>query len=61
MTYVSQDPRPADGRVSILAFAIGEESFLDGNADGIFNTGLPPAPADVPIEIGEPFRADDED
>jgi len=54
VTFVSQDPRPTDGRVSILAFAIGEESFIDADADGIFNN------ADTPIEIGEPFRDDNE-
>ena len=54
VTFVSQDPRPADGRVSVLAFAIGEESFIDVDADGFFNN------ADVPLEIGEPFRDDDE-
>ncbi len=54
VTFVSQDPRPVDGRTSILAFAIGEESFIDANADGIFNN------ADIPLEIGEPFRDDDE-
>jgi len=57
VTFVSQDPRDngaGDGRVSILAFAIGEESFIDANADGIFNN------ADTPIEIGEPFRDDNE-
>jgi hypothetical protein len=54
VTFVSQDPRPADGRISILAFAIGEESFIDADADGFFNN------ADIPLEIGEPFRDDDE-
>jgi len=54
VTFVSQNPRPADGRISILAFSIGEESFVDVDRDGIFNN------ADVPIEIGEPFRDDNE-
>jgi len=57
VTFVSQDPRDngtGDGRVSIIAFAIGEESFIDVDADGIFNN------ADSPIEIGEPFRDDNE-
>ncbi len=54
VTFVSQDPRPADGRISIIAFAIGEESFIDADADGVFNN------ADTPLEIGEPFRDDNE-
>ena len=60
VTFVSQDPRDnptiatGDGRVSILATAIGEESFVDADSDGIFNN------ADSPLEIGEPFRDDNE-
>jgi hypothetical protein len=60
VTFVSSDPRDnptiatGDGRVSILATAIGEESFVDADSDGIFNN------ADSPLEIGEPFRDDNE-
>lgn len=49
VTFTSQDPRPADRRVSILATAIGEESFLDTNGDGRFTAGEPFA------DIGEAF------
>ena len=58
--FVSSDPRDnptiatGDGRVTILATAIGEESFVDADSDGIFNN------ADFPLEIGEPFRDDNE-
>jgi hypothetical protein len=55
VTWVSQEPRPLNGRVSILAHAIGEESFIDVDSDGVFNN------ADIPIEIGEPFLDDNED
>lgn len=34
-----QNPVPADGRVSILASALGEESFTDQNSNGFFDTG----------------------
>jgi hypothetical protein len=60
VTFVSSDPRDnptiatGDGRVTILATAIGEESFVDADSDGIFNN------ADSPLEIGEPFRDDNE-
>jgi hypothetical protein len=60
VAFVSQDPRDnptiatGDGRVTILATAIGEESFVDNDSDGIFNN------TDVPMEIGEPFRDDNE-
>ena len=54
VTWVSQAPRPADGRVSIMATAIGEESFTDIDSNGRFNG------ADVEAAIGEPFRNDNE-
>lgn len=39
--FVSSSPRPADGRVTIVAYALGEESFLDQNGDNIFNAPEP--------------------
>ncbi|MFP5358838.1 MAG: hypothetical protein ACLGHI_10350 [Gammaproteobacteria bacterium] len=39
VTWTSQDPRPADGRVTILATSIGEESFSDGNGNGLYDSG----------------------
>jgi hypothetical protein len=36
---LSAEPRPADGRVTVLAYALGEESFLDVNGDNVFNAG----------------------
>jgi len=35
--WTSQAPRPADGRVTVTAIAIGEESFLDTNGNGVFD------------------------
>jgi len=40
-TFVSQSPRPADGRVTVLAYAIGEESFIDLNGNNVWDTGEP--------------------
>ncbi len=34
-TFTTQQPRPSNGRVSVLAFAIGEESFTDLNGNGV--------------------------
>lgn len=34
-TFNSQNIRPADGRVTVLAYAVGEESFVDRNANGV--------------------------
>jgi hypothetical protein len=45
VTWTSADPRPQPptsskpGRVAILAYAVGEESFHDTNSDGIFDDG----------------------
>ena len=39
--YLSSEPRPLDGRVTILAYALGEESFLDQNGDNVYTLGEP--------------------
>lgn len=36
--FVSASPRPMDGRVTVLAYALGEESFLDTNGDNVWNS-----------------------
>ena len=52
----SSDPRPVDGRVTILATTLGEESFTDANANGVLDD-----PPDAYTDLGEAFRDDDED
>lgn len=37
--FVSSEPRPADGRVTVVAYAIGEESFLDTDGNNVFTAG----------------------
>lgn len=39
VTWTSQAPRPANGRAVILAYAIGEEAFVDLNGNGVADTG----------------------
>ncbi|WP_162277367.1 hypothetical protein [Rhodoferax koreensis] len=39
MTYTSQGTRPSNGRVAILAYLDGEESFVDLNGDNIWQSG----------------------
>jgi hypothetical protein len=39
VTWTSQSPRPINGRVTVLAFAVGEESFPDLNGNGRFDAG----------------------
>jgi hypothetical protein len=41
VNFVSAEPRPADGRVTITAYALGEESFLDLNGNNVYDTGEP--------------------
>ena len=57
----SANPRPTigkggrAGRSAILAYAIGEESFVDNKGDGMFDVG------DTWTDLGERFRDDYED
>jgi len=41
VSLVSQQPRPLNGRVSILARTEGSESFVDANGNGLFDVGEP--------------------
>ena len=47
--FMSGSPRPSNGRVVVLAYALGEESFIDTNSNGVFNTG------ETWTDIPEPF------
>ena len=37
--FQTSSPRPIDGRVTVLAYSLGEESFLDTNGDNVYTTG----------------------
>jgi protocatechuate 3,4-dioxygenase beta subunit len=39
--FVSAEPRPVDGRVTITAYALGEESFIDLNGNNAYDLGEP--------------------
>lgn len=41
VNFVSAQPRPADGRVTITAYALGEESFEDLNGNNIYDLNEP--------------------
>ena len=41
VNFVSAQPRPADGRVTITAYALGEESFVDQNGNNSYDAGEP--------------------
>lgn len=54
VTWESQDFRPADHRVTVLATVIGHETYYDKNGSGIFDDG------DSFDDLAEAFRDDDE-
>jgi len=39
--FVSSSPRPGDGRITVVAYALGEESFLDLNGNNVYDAGEP--------------------
>jgi protocatechuate 3,4-dioxygenase beta subunit len=41
VTFTSANPRPTDGRVTVLAYAVGEESFVDLNGNNVYDAGEP--------------------
>ncbi|WP_411684562.1 Ig-like domain-containing protein [Acinetobacter indicus] len=52
----TQNPRPADGRVSVLAYVEGDKSYIDTNGDNIYTPG-----EDTLVNnIGSFFRDDNE-
>lgn len=54
--WVSQDARPADGRVTIMASVSGEESFIDADGNGTLNDPQP-SPAKPDHFPGPPISA----
>lgn len=50
--FCAGNPRPSDGRVTILAYALGEESFVDANGNNVYDAG------ENYVDLGEPFRND---
>jgi hypothetical protein len=50
--FCAGNPRPADGRVTVLAYALGEESFTDSNGNNRYDPGEPYT------DLGEAFRND---
>lgn len=52
--WTSQNPRPNDGRVTILATTSGDESFVDRDGDGVFSAG------DSFTDLSEAFQDNNE-
>ena len=51
----TQNPRPTSGRIKILAYASGEEDFIDNNFNNVYDAG------DTFTDLGNAFRDDNED
>jgi hypothetical protein len=60
VNWVSSNPRPSDGRITILATMVGEESFLDANGNGVLD-GDDPNPIANGNDMSEAFLDSDED
>jgi hypothetical protein len=55
-SFKAQEPRPDDGRVTIVAYAIGEESFIDTNGDNVYtNNGTTAADGEAFQDLGDIF------
>ncbi|GAA0318062.1 Ig-like domain-containing protein [Psychrobacter aestuarii] len=56
VSFSTQNPRPGDGRVSILAVAEGEKAYIDNNRNNAWDRGI-----DTLVHnIGDTFRDDNE-
>jgi len=60
-TLSSSNPRPADGRVTVLAYAVGEESFIDLNGNGLADNAAEMVDINAnPTDLNEAFVDYDE-
>lgn len=56
VTFESQASRPANGRVSVLAFTSGTKDYVDANGNNRYDDGT-----DRLVPIGDAYRDDNED
>jgi len=55
--FTSQNPRPANGRVSVIAYVEGDKAYSDLNGDNVYTAGID----SLLDNIGNFFRDDNED
>lgn len=55
VNFISQNPRPAGGRVSVLAYTEGTKDYIDINGNNRYDEGV-----DTLLKIGDAYRDDDE-
>lgn len=53
--FISQKPKPADGRVSVLAYAEGLKEYIDVNGNNAYDAGI-----DTLVDIGNAYRDENE-
>lgn len=56
VNFVTQNPRPANGRISILAYLEGTKDYVDNNGNNRFD-----AVVDTIVQVGNAYRDDNED
>ena len=53
--FVSASPRPVDGRVTVVAYALGEESFLDVNGNNAYDEATASTPREDFHDLGNVY------
>jgi hypothetical protein len=51
VAFISQEPRPLDGRVTVLAHAEGLKEYIDVNGNNAYDAGI-----DTLVDIGDAYR-----
>jgi hypothetical protein len=55
VNFISQNPRPANGRVSVLAYLEGTKDYVDLNGNNRYDAGV-----DTLVQAGDAYRDDNE-
>ena len=55
VNFISQNPKPAGGRISVLAYTEGTKDYVDVNGNNRYDVGI-----DTLISIGNAYRDDNE-
>jgi len=55
VAFISQNPRPANGRITVLAYAEGLKQFIDVNGNNAYDVGI-----DGLLDLGDAYRDDNE-
>ena len=55
VNFISQNPKPSGGRVSVLAYTEGTKDYIDVNGNNRYDVGI-----DTLIPIGDAYRDDNE-